>query len=135
MGSRARRAAPAATMLAPAIGAVRGLAGPADRATALVAGMVQGALARQLQALMTSFEAGNGLHLYIASEQTNPQRLPGRLPPPAAASRGDVTAPDTARHPGKGGRTGRPRRPGQSGTLLFAPKAGSSPLTQERYRI
>ena len=57
-------------MLAPAIGAVRGLAGPADRATALVAGMVQGALARQLQALMTSFEAGNGLHLYIPSEQT-----------------------------------------------------------------
>jgi len=66
-GSRARRAAPAATMLATAIRAVRGLAGPADRATALVAGMVQGALARQLQALMTSFEAGHGLHLYIPS--------------------------------------------------------------------
>ena len=45
MGSRARRAAPAATMLATAIRAVRGLAGPADCATALVAGMVQGALA------------------------------------------------------------------------------------------
>jgi len=43
------------------------LASPADRATALVAGMVQGAAARQLQALMTSLEAGHGLHLCIPS--------------------------------------------------------------------
>ena len=64
-GSRARRAAPAATMLAPGDPGGARLVGPVDRATALVAGMVQGALARQLQALMTSLEAGHGLHLYV----------------------------------------------------------------------
>jgi hypothetical protein len=43
------------------------LASPADRATTLVAGMVQGAPARQLQALMASLEAGHGMHLCIPS--------------------------------------------------------------------
>src|SRR5882672_925528 len=42
-GSRARRVAPAATMLPRAIRAVRAWLAPGDRATALVAGMVQGA--------------------------------------------------------------------------------------------
>src|SRR6516164_10456406 len=42
-GSRARRAAPAATMLAPGDPGGARLVGPVDRATALVAGMVQGA--------------------------------------------------------------------------------------------
>ena len=40
---------------------------PLDRAAALVAGMVQGTPARQLQALINSVAAGRGLHLYILS--------------------------------------------------------------------
>ncbi len=41
------------------------LAFPLDHAATLVAGLVQGARSPQLQALMTSLQAGHGLHVYI----------------------------------------------------------------------
>jgi hypothetical protein len=43
------------------------LAFPLDRTEALVAGMVDGAPPRQLQALISSVTAGYGLHLYISN--------------------------------------------------------------------
>jgi hypothetical protein len=90
-------------------GAAR-LASPADRATALVAGMVQGAPA---QAAPGPDDIPRGgprpapLHPELAN---HPIRLPGRPPPRQGAGPG-----------------AQPRL-GQSGALLFAPKAGSSPL-------
>jgi hypothetical protein len=56
---------PAGAILAPGAARSPRLAFPPDRAAALVAGMVQGAPAPPLQALINSVTAGHGLHLYI----------------------------------------------------------------------
>jgi hypothetical protein len=61
----ARRAAGA--VLAPDAARRARLAFPVDRAAALVAGLVQGAPAAPLQALMDSVAAGRGLHLCLRS--------------------------------------------------------------------
>ena len=91
------------------------LASPADRATALVAGMVQGAPAPAAPGPDDIPRGGPRpapLHPELAN---HPIRLPGRPPPrpppPGATSMGDVTTPATARRHGKGGRTGGPAAP------------------------
>jgi len=82
------------------------LASPADRATALVAGMVQGAPAPAAPGPDDIPRGGPRpapLHPELAN---HPIRLPGRPPPrpppPGATSMGDVTAPAMARRHGKG---------------------------------
>jgi uncharacterized protein YjiS (DUF1127 family) len=64
-GSRARRAAPAATMLPRAIRAVRAWLAPGIALQRWWQAWSKAPPPRQLQALMTSLEAGHGLHLYI----------------------------------------------------------------------
>jgi hypothetical protein len=139
-GSRARRAAPPPPCWPRAIRAVRAWLAPGDRAAALVAGMVQGAPAPAAPG-PDDIPRGGPRPAPLTSRVNKPpardsrdDRRHGRhlqAPPPWATSRLPPRPAATARGPGPEG----PPRPGQSGALLFAPKAGSSPLTRGRCKI